>query len=203
MEEKLYTEKEIMQYLKRSETTINKRQGVDRLTTMCRQAGLIIAPVADTLKGKGSKILYRIIEDNYNIPNEIWTDVYCSNLHEVSNLGRVRQKESKKLMGSKLSNGYITVKFGQIINVRVHRVVYFSFHPELLPDEKLYVIDHINGKRDDNRLENLRAISNLANIKKGKENQKDCQTILAQLLLKYGYDKTQEKLIELLNAENT
>lgn len=203
MEEKLYTEKEIMQYLKRSETTINKRQGVDRLTTMCRQAGLIIAPVADTLKGKGSKILYRIIEDNYNIPNEVWTDVYCSNLHEVSNLGRVRQKESKKLMGSKLPNGYITVGFGQILNLRVHRVVYFSFHPELLPNEKLYVIDHINGKRDDNRLENLRAISNLENIQKGKENQKDCQTILAQLLLKYGYDKTQEKLIELLNAENT
>ena len=199
MEEKLYTEKEIMQYLKRSETTINKRQGVDRLTTMCRQAGLIIAPVANTLKGKGSKILYRIIEDNYNIPNEIWTDVYCSNLHEVSNLGRVRQKESKKLMGSKSSNGYIIVGFGQILNLRVHRVVYFSFHPELLLNEKLYVIDHINGKRDDNRLENLRAISNLENIQKGKENQKDCQTILAQLLLKYGYNRTQEKLIELLN----
>lgn len=187
-----------MQYLKRSQTTINKSQGVERITTMCRQAGLIIAPVADTLKGRGSTILYRIIEDNYNLPNEIWVDVYCSNKHEVSNLGRVRQKETKKLMGYKNSSGYLSVGFGQNNNLRMHRVVYFSFHPELLKDEKLYVIDHINGKRDDNRLENLRAISNLENIKEGKQNQKDCQTILSQLLLKYGYEETQKKLENLL-----
>lgn len=68
-------------------------------------------------------------------------------------------------MGSKLNSGYIMVGFGQNTNLRAHRVIYFSFHPELLPDEKYYVIDHVNGKRDDNRLDNLRAISNLENIK--------------------------------------
>ncbi len=51
MNEHLYTEKELLEYLGRTTT---KRQGVDRLTVMCRQAGLIIAPIADTLKGKGS-----------------------------------------------------------------------------------------------------------------------------------------------------
>lgn len=196
MEEKLYTEKELLEYLERK---TNKRQGVDRLLTMCRQAGLIVAPVADTLKGKGSQILYRIIEDNYKIPNELWVNAYCSDKHEVSNLGRIRQKDTKKLMGSKLNSGYIIVGFGQNTNLRAHRVIYFSFHPELLPDEKYYVIDHVNGKRDDNRLDNLRAISNLENIKQGKQNQKDCQTILAQLLLKYGYEETQKKLEDLLN----
>ncbi len=34
--------------------------------------------------------MYRIIEDNYKIPNEIWVDTYLSTEHEVSNLGRVR-----------------------------------------------------------------------------------------------------------------
>lgn len=196
--EKVYTELELLEYLGRK---TQKRQGVDRLTTMCRQAGLIIAPVAETLKGRGQRILYKIIEDNYKIPGEIWVDTYCSNNHEVSNLGRIRQKETKKLMGSKNASGYIVVGLGQNTNLRVHRVVYFSFHPELLENENLYVIDHINGKRDDNRLDNLRVITNLENIKEGKNNQKNCQTLLARLLIKYGYEKTQEKLEQLLQEE--
>lgn len=201
MENKLYTETELKQYLNRGKSTMQKRQGVDRMIKMCQQAGLIIAPVQETLQGKGKEVLYRIVEDNYNIPNEIWVNTYCSSEHEVSNLGRIRQKESKRLMGSKMSNGYITIGIGQTQNLRAHRVVYFSFHPELLPEEKSYIIDHINGKRDDNRLENLRAISNIANIKEGKQNQKNCQSILAQLLLKYGYEETQKKLLQLLDDQ--
>lgn len=203
MDEKLYTEKELMQYLGRSETIQKKRQGVDRITTMCRQAGLIIAPVAETLKGKGSTILYRIVEDKFNIPGEIWVDVYCSpDQHEVSNLGRIRQKESKKLMGSKTDQGYITVGFGRDkINLRAHRVVYFSFYPNELQHEGHLVIDHINGKRDDNRLNNLQALSNLENKIKGKNDQNNCKTLVAQLLLKYGYEETQNKLKKLLEEE--
>lgn len=203
MDEKLYTEKELMQYLGRSETTQKKRQGVDRITTMCRQAGLIIAPVAETLKGKGSTILYRIVEDKFNIPGEVWVDVYCSPIeHEVSNLGRIRQKESKKLMGSKMDSGYITIGFGRAQrNLRAHRIVYFSFHPEQLEQEQYLVIDHINGKRDDNRLENLQALSNLENKVKGKNDQNDCKTLVAQLLLKYGYEETKKKLQQLLDEE--
>lgn len=195
---KYYTEKELLNYLNRN---TKKRQGKDRLIQMCRQAGLIIEPVKETLQGKGKQILYEILEDNYNIPNEIWIDVYCSQEHEVSNLGRIRQKETKKLMGSKNDMGYITVGFGQIKNLRAHRVVFFSFHPEYLENESQLVIDHINGKRDDNRLDNLRITTNLENIRTGKINQKNCQTLLAQLLLKFGYEETKNKLLKLLENE--
>lgn len=194
--EKLYTEKEILAYLKYPG---DKRQGIDRLTAMCRQAGLIIAPVADTVRGKGNQVLYRIIEDNYNIPNEIWINAYCSDKHEVSNLGRIRQKDTKRLMGTKLGSGYMSVGFGQNRNLKVHRVIFFSFHPEYLMEQEKIVIDHINGKRDDNRIENLRAVSNLENIQHGNKNQTECQTLLAQLLLKFGYEETKIQLLKLLN----
>lgn len=194
---KTYTEKQILEYLGRKTP---KRLGVDDLTRYCRNAGLIIAPVAETLKGRGSKIFYYIIEDNFFIEGEEWIPCCFSDKHEVSNLGRVRDKLTKRLLGYKNSKGYLSVGFGQQSNLALHRVIYFSFHPELLQDKDLYVIDHINGKRDDNRIENLRAISNLENVKEGKQNQKDCQTILAQLLLKYGYEETQQKLEELLNS---
>lgn len=192
-----YSEKQILNYLGRS---VSKSLGVNDLTRYCRNAGLIIAPVAETLKGPGSRILYQIIDDNFLIEGEEWVDCCFSDRHEISNLGRVRDKLTKRLLGYKNSKGYLSVKFGQQSNLALHRVIYFSFHPELLQDKDLYVIDHINGKRDDNRIENLRAISNLENVKEGKQNQKDCQTILAQLLLKYGYKETQQKLEELLNS---
>lgn len=199
MDEKLYTEKEILEYLN---YPCKKSQGSDRILTVCNQAGLKIETVDELKKGRsGGKIYYRILEDNFNIPGEIWVDVYCSNNHEVSNFGRIRNKNTKKLMGSKMKNGYITVGFNNKHNLRGHRVVFFSFHPELLKDEELYIIDHINGKRDDNRLENLRPISSLENVKTGKQNQKDCQTLLAQLLLKFGYEETQQKLLQLLNED--
>ena len=194
--EKLYTEKDILAYLERPG---DKRQGIDRLIVMCRQAGLIIAPVADTVQGKGNQVLYRIIEDNYNIPNEIWVNAYCSEKHEVSNLGRIRQKDTKRLMGSKMSSGYMSVGFGQHRNLRVHRVIFFSFHPEYLAEQEKIVIDHINGKRDDNRIENLRAVSNLENVQHGNKNQTECQTLLAQLLLKFGYEETKVQLLKLLD----
>ena len=199
-EKKYYTEKELLQYLERK---TEKRQGVDRLTTMCKQAGLIIAPVQETVKGKGSQILYEIIEDNYQIDGEVWVETYCSSAHEVSNLGRIRQKDTKRLMGSTTCYGYREVSIGQNYkNMKIHRIVYFSFHPELIPEQKYYFIDHINGKRDDNRLENLRPASNLENVNYRQQNREPIQTLFAQLLQKFGYEKTCEKIQQLLQDEN-
>lgn len=47
---------------------------------------------------------------------------------------------------------------GDRINFAVHRLI-FLMHYEYLPD----FIDHINGKRDDNRIENLRAVTTSEN----------------------------------------
>ena len=80
----------------------------------------------------------------------------------------------------------------------VHRLVYFSFHPELLENKDVLQIDHINGIRTDNRLENLQALSNLANVYKRDKSQEKIKSITTQLILKYGYEKVEEKLKYLL-----
>lgn len=195
MNEHLYTEKELLEYLGRTTT---KRQGVDRLTVMCRQAGLIIAPIADTLKGKGSQIMYRIIEDNYKIPNEIWVDTYLSTEHEVSNLGRVRQKNSKKLLGYDNGKGYLGIQINGI-NTTIHRLVFFSFNLEQLPYEKQITIDHINGIRTDNRLENLRPLTRLENTQAMDVQQTKIKSLSYQLIQKFGYENAIEKIQQLLN----
>ena len=80
----------------------------------------------------------------------------------------------------------------------MHRAVYFSFHPEEYPNEALYTIDHINGIKSDNSIDNLRALSRLENIKHSDQNQTEIKGLVAQLLAKYGYDGLKSKLESLL-----
>lgn len=118
-------------------------------------------------------------------------------------MGRVRLKLNKKLLGSQNSDGYIRVCMidpvtNKTSNKQLNRMVYFSFNTELIPNEKDIAIDHINGIRNDNRLENLRALTRLGNTQARDENQGRIQTLVTELVLKYGYDETYKKIQELL-----
>ena len=59
------------------------------------------------------------------------------------------------------SQGYKYYKDTERNMFRVHRAIYETFIGEI-PDG--YEIDHINTKRDDNRLENLRAVTKKENM---------------------------------------
>lgn len=171
------------------------------ILTRCKNAGLIVQAL-ETKRGLSNQ--YVIIEDNFHLDGEEWRDCYCQKDWEVSNLGRIRRKHTKKLMGTTdPTSHYIRVttadeKTGKQTNLMVHRLIYFSFFPELIPLSNTLQIDHVNGQRNDNRLNNLQALSNVQNIQNRDTNQDKIKLITTNLIIKYGYEKVEQKLQELL-----
>ena len=115
---------------------------------------------------------------------EIWTTTYCSPFYEVSNLSNVRsidrerpwrfgktQKIKGKLLAPRVEkSGYILydlmLENGEKKTIRVHQLVYHSFNNT--QPVKNMVVDHINGDKSNNCLENLQFISHTDNCIKGK-----------------------------------
>lgn len=133
--------------------------------------------------------------DPTNLPNEIWVEAYCSKEHEVSNLGRIRHKKTKIIhKGRTTDKGYQWVSINSH-GYLVHRVVLQSFHPQ--EDPNLSTVDHINGKKLDNRLENLQWLSNEENVIKMMTDRSEITKETTKLIQKCGYEKTLELLQEL------
>ena len=96
---------------------------------------------------------------------EKWVNAYgYENLYEVSNLGNVRNKITKQLLkGSLNTYGYhqFTASItGKYKTVSTHRIIMNSFYGE----NKNLQVNHINGIKTDNRLENLEWVTNKENI---------------------------------------
>lgn len=80
--------------------------------------------------------------------------------------GEIRAtRKSNTIMGCKNKHGYLVSRIhvnGASCQVKLHRVVWLKAHGSI-PDG--LVIDHINGKKDDNRLLNLRLVDVFGNAR--------------------------------------
>lgn len=101
---------------------------------------------------------------------EIWKDVLnFEGIYQVSNLGRVKRIKTNRILKlSKSGFNYVGTclsKNGQIKSKYVHQLVAESFLGHI-PCGHKYVIDHINDDTKDNRLENLRVVTQRENTYK-------------------------------------
>jgi hypothetical protein len=99
--------------------------------------------------------------------NEIWKPCYnYENYFEISNQGRIRKKiDGKILKANKCNKGYLKIRLfvskENFKSHKVHRLVMNAFSD--IKDQPQ--VNHINGIKDDNRLENLEWSNNSHNIK--------------------------------------
>ena len=88
--------------------------------------------------------------------------IYLKNNYRYENGGIVNRRTGRRRRGGRTSSGYLGFNFyfkGRCCHSFVHRVVWALCYDQL----SSLTIDHINGDKHDNRIENLREVSDSEN----------------------------------------
>lgn len=93
--------------------------------------------------------------------NEIWKDIKgYKNIYQISNFGRVKNVIKCRILKLKQSKGFYiacNLRKKDIVSFKtIHRLVAIAFIPN---PSKLKYINHINGIKTDNSIDNLEWVS--------------------------------------------
>jgi len=94
-----------------------------------------------------------------------WKVIEKATNYEVSNFGEVRNKKTKKILRPSVVNGYLSIGLrinNKTVTSFIHRLVATSF---LLCSNKIYIVNHKDGNRINNNIENLEWVSLSENSK--------------------------------------
>lgn len=109
-----------------------------------------------------------------DLENEIWIETISNSNYKVSNQGRVWNIVNDNILSPSNTCGYYKVRLsknGKTEDWLIHKLVYCSFNKEQdIPQD--FIIDHIDGNKHNNYLNNLRKISLSENVKKAYYEQK-------------------------------
>ena len=128
---------------------------------------------------------------------EIWKNWPKNPKYLVSNTGKIKGIYGKELSPSYDKDGYLRLnlqKDGKSKKFAVHRVVAETFLENFSED---CIIDHINGIRNDNCINNLRIVDTIQNTRFREGNNKPIFEEVRRIIEKYGYDFTLKKLREI------
>ena len=114
--------------------------------------------------------------------DKIWLTIKHNNNYEVSNAGEVRNKHTKKVLKPAISNkGYYMVALsckGKSHTYTVHKLVMEHFNRCSMVGE---VINHIDGNKLNNNIQNLEYVTQKENVQKAWANNL-CENVRKSLL---------------------
>lgn len=116
----------------------------------------------------------KIQKYNGDLEGEIWIETINNSNYKVSNYGRVWNITNNNILSPSETSGYHKVRLSknrETSDWLVHKLVFCSFNNEINID-KNFVIDHIDGNKHNNCLNNLRKISISDNVQKAYYEQK-------------------------------
>lgn len=171
------------------ETTLNE---ISKQIVFAKRRGVEIE-----VAFKKGPTYFRIVKTDIE-ENEIWKKHPTSFLNlEVSNTGKIRDIKTKAQIGYlDKTTGYQIVKRGHS-QYQAHRLIMEAFNP--IENSHLFYVDHIDGKRQNNRISNLRWVKATENLLFRNKEWQDLSEIIANLVQKYGYEETKLKLLAIFN----
>lgn len=113
---------------------------------------------ANGLTPKGDQTINRFVD---NLPNEIWCEIKDFPNYLISSCGRIMNHKTKRLLKPALSNhGYLEVNLwckNKGYTKQIHLLVYQNIKKDY--NTKNFVINHINGNKIDNNIDNLEKVT--------------------------------------------